>query len=133
MIREYPEVLKPAGDCYRDSRVRSVFAMAPALGPAFPAAGLKKILIPVENVAGESDQDVPIDSSAKYFAARIPKAKLHVFTGNVAHYGFLEHDRTGRKTLPGLCVDGKGVDRSSIDARTVRLALDFFGSALTEQ
>ena len=134
LIREYPEVLKHAGDCYRDSRVRSVFAMAPALGPAFPAAGLKKILIPVEIVAGESDQNVPIDSSAKYFAARIPKAKLHVFTGNVAHYVFLDTcTETGRKTLPGLCVDGKGVERSSIHARTVRLALDFFGSALTEQ
>jgi predicted dienelactone hydrolase len=132
MIREHPEVLKDAGESYRDPRVRSVFAMAPALGPAFPASTLKKISIPVEIVAGESDQNVPIASSAKYFAANIPGSKLQVFSGNVAHYVFLNTcTQTGRKTTPGLCVDGKGVDRDAIHARTVRLALDLFGSTLT--
>ena len=131
LIREHPEVLQHAGDYYRDPRVRSVFAMAPALGPAFPASGLKKISIPAEIVAGESDQNVPIASSAKYFAAEIPGAKLHIFPGNVAHYVFLEScTEAGRKRLPALCVDGKKVDRDAIHRETEHMATDFFRSTL---
>ena len=59
--------------------------MAPGLGPAIPASSLKTISIPVEIVAGGSDQNVPVALNAKYFAAEIPGAKLHIFPGNVAH------------------------------------------------
>lgn len=127
LIRDHPEVLKNAGDSYRDPRVRSVFAMAPALGPAFPVSGLKKIAIPVEIVAGESDQNVPIASSAKYFAANIPGAKIHIFPGNVGHYVFLDScTDAGRKTVSGLCTDAKGVDRDAIHHETAEMAVEFF-------
>jgi predicted dienelactone hydrolase len=131
LIQKRPEVLEHSGDSYRDARVRSVFAMAPALGPAFPASGLKKISIPVEIVAGESDQSVPIASSARYFAANIPGAKLHIFPGNVGHYVFLDScTGAGGKSLATICVDGNGVDRRAIHAKTVDLALEFFRSTL---
>ena len=131
LIREHPDVLRPAGGSYRDPRIRSVFAMAPALGPAFPAARLRNISIPVAIVGGESDQNVPIASSAKYFAATIPVAELHVFPGRVAHYVFLDTcTETGRKTLPGLCVDANGVNRDAIHLKTVELALEFFRRTL---
>jgi predicted dienelactone hydrolase len=131
LIQEHPEVLQHSGDSYRDPRVRSVFAMAPALGPAFPASGLKKIPVPVEIVAGESDQNVPIASSAEYFAANVPAAKLHIFPGGVAHYVFLDScTDSGRETAPTLCIDAKGVDRNAIHAKTVELALDFLRSTL---
>jgi predicted dienelactone hydrolase len=131
LIREHPELLEHAGDPYRDPRVRSVFAMAPALGPAFPASGLRKISIPVKIVAGESDQNVPIASSAKYFAANIPESKLHIFPGNVGHYVFLDsYTDNGRNSVSGICVDGKGVDRDRIHRETARLAIEFFGSTL---
>jgi predicted dienelactone hydrolase len=131
LIQERPEVLRHAGDSYRDLRVRSVFAMAPALGPAFPSSGLAKISIPVEIVAGESDRNVPIASSAKYFAATIPDAKLHIFPGAVAHYVFLD-SRTegGRKSASVLCNDATGVNRNAIHAKTVAFAADFFNRTL---
>jgi predicted dienelactone hydrolase len=131
LIEEHPEVLQRAGDSYRDPRIRSVFAMAPALGPAFPASGLKKISIPVEIVAGESDQNVPIASSAKYFAANIPGAKLHIFPGGVAHYVFLNScTENGRRNTPGICVDAQGVDRTAIHRETIELMLKFFRTTL---
>jgi len=131
LIREHPEVLKRSGNSLRDSRVRSVFAMAPALGTAFPASGLKKISIPVEIVAGESDQNIPIASSAKYFAAEIPGARLHIFGGDVGHYVFLDScTDAGLKNVPLLCVDGPGVDRNAIHRDTARMASDFFRSTL---
>jgi predicted dienelactone hydrolase len=131
LIREHPEVLQRSGGSYRDSRIRSVFAMAPALGPAFPASALRKISIPVEIVAGESDQNIPIASNAKYFAAEIPDAQLHIFPGNVGHYVFLDScTEAGRKSAPVLCVDGKGIDRNLVHRKTAQMASKFFRSTL---
>src|SRR5262249_26532144 len=131
LVREHPEVLQRPNDSYHDPRVRSAFAMAPALGPAFPASGLKKISIPVEIVAGESDENIPITTSAKYFAAEIQGAKLHIFPGNVGHYVFLDScSDAGRKSVPMLCVDRTGVDRSEIHGVTAQMATEFFRSTL---
>ena len=127
LMREHPEVLQHSGDTFRDARVRAVFAMAPGLGPAFTPSSLERISIPVQIVAGESDQNVPVELNAKYFAAKIPGAKLHIFPGNVAHYVFLDScSEIGRKTVPILCVDAQGVDRDAIHTDTVRRALQFF-------
>ena len=128
---EFQAALRHAGDSYRDARVRAVFAIAPALGPAFSAASLAKIDIPVDIVAGQVDTNVPIESSAKYFAASIPGSDLTIFPGNVAHYTFLDScTEAGRKTLPTLCTDGEGVDRDAIHAKTAALAVDFFNATL---
>jgi predicted dienelactone hydrolase len=128
---EFQTALRHAGDSYRDARVRAVFAIAPALGPAFSAASLAKIDIPVDVIAGQADANVPIESSAKYFASNIPGAKLTIFPGNVAHYVFLDScTEAGRKTLPNICIDGEGADRDVIHAKTAALAVDFFNATL---
>jgi predicted dienelactone hydrolase len=128
---EFQAALRHAGDSYRDARVRAVFAIAPALGPAFSAASLAKIDIPVDIVAGQADANAPIASNAKYFAANITGAKLTIFPGNVAHYVFLDScTETGRKTLPNICIDGEGVDRDAIHAKTAALAVEFFNATL---
>lgn len=130
---EFQAALKHAGDSYRDPRVRAVFAMAPALGPAFPAAGLAKISIPVEIVTGSADTSVPIGSNAKYFEANIPGAKL-VILPQVGHYAFLDScTEQGRQARPLICTDGPGVDRDAIHDKTVALALTFFESNLNKQ
>jgi predicted dienelactone hydrolase len=133
LIREHPEVLHHSGDSFRDVRVRAVFAMAPAIGPAFPSPTLEAISIPVQIVAGESDRNVSVALNAKYFAATIPGAKLHIFPGNVGHYVFLDScTKKGRTTVPMLCIDGQGVDRDAIHAETARRALQFFRVALDQ-
>jgi predicted dienelactone hydrolase len=131
LVRGRPEVLRRSDDSYRDPRVRSIFAMAPALGPAFPASGLKKISVPVEIVAGESDENLPIASNARYFAAEIPGATLHIFPGNVGHYIFVDScSDAGRKNAPMLCVDKKGADRNTIHRATAQMVSEFFHSTL---
>lgn len=128
---DFQQALAHAGDSYRDPRVRAVFAMAPALGPAFTAASLDKISIPVQLVAGTNDQSVPIGSSAKYFAAHIPGAKLVIFPGGVGHYVFLDVcTNKARKSLPILCSDALGVDRAAIHSSASGLALNFFAKNL---
>jgi len=131
LMKEEPDFLRHASDSYRDPRVRGVFVMAPALGPAFRPASLTKISIPVQIVAGEGDSNVPVGSGAKYLAANIPGAKLLIFEGTVGHYVFLDScTEQGRKNAPILCNDAVGVDRDAVHFQTVNSALQFFSRIL---
>jgi predicted dienelactone hydrolase len=125
-----PEIaasLKRQGESHRDPRVRAVFAIAPALGPAFPPEGLKKITIPVQIVAGIDDDSVPVASSARYFAAQIPGSKLVLLPNGVQHYQFLALcTPAGRQTLPLLCTDKPGVNREALHKSTAAAAIQFF-------
>lgn len=122
--------LQHASDSYRDPRIRAVFAIAPAIGPAFQPASLRKISIPVAIVAGSADNNVPIGSSAQFFAREIPHAQLTILPG-VGHYTFLfDCAETGKRTRPELCTDGQGIDRSAIHQKAAGLALAFFAKNL---
>jgi predicted dienelactone hydrolase len=127
---DHPERLRRAGDSYRDPRIRAVFAMAPALGPAFTPKALSRISIPVAIVAGDADKNVPIASGARYFAANIARAKLETLAG-VGHYAFLDTcTASAREARPMICADAAGVDRDAVHARTAAMAATFFAAAL---
>ena len=128
----YAKALREDGASYRDSRIRAVFTMAPALGPAFAPASLKTIAIPVAIVAGAQDSIVPVDANAKYDAAQIPHAALTIFPGEVDHYVFVDEcTEVGRSSLPLLCVDRPAVDRAAIHDEAIDLAAKFFASQLS--
>lgn len=133
LAKSDPEVrtsLQRAGNSYRDPRVRAVFAMAPALGPAFQPESLKKISIPVAIVAGTADANVPIGSSAEFFKNQIPGAELTLLPG-ATHYVFLfTCGEQGKNTRPVMCIDPAGIDRTAIHEKAARLALEFFGKHL---
>lgn len=127
----FQNALHHASDSYRDPRVRAVFAMAPALGPAFRPASLRRIAIPVMIVAGQADANVPIASNAKYFASNIPHARLTILPGDLGHYVFLNScTHAARESRPTLCRDASGVNRDMIHAKTATLAVQFFNGAL---
>ena len=132
--RNDPEIatsLQQEKEPHRDPRIRAVLAIAPALGPAFPPEGLKKIEIPVEIVAGIEDDSVPIKSSAEYLAAHISGAKLVLLKNGVQHYQFLAScTPAGRQKLPLLCTDGPGVNRDAIHKTTAAIAVAFFKAKL---
>jgi predicted dienelactone hydrolase len=128
----YAKALREDGASYRDSRIRAVFTMAPALGPAFAPASLKTIAIPVAIIAGAQDSIVPVDANAKYDAAQIPHAALTIFPGEVDHYVFVDEcTAEGRSSLPLLCVDRPGVDRAAIHDEAIDLAAKFFTGPLS--
>ena len=115
---------------HRDPRIRAIFAMAPALGPAFDPDSLAKISIPVQIVAGSADEVVPLESSAKFFAAHIPGAQLTIIQ-EVGHYTFLATcAELGRRTQPKLCLDRAGILRDEIHTQTANLAFHFFETNL---
>jgi predicted dienelactone hydrolase len=127
----FAAALADASKSYRDPRVRAVFAMAPALGPALTAQSLMEITIPVAVVAGTGDTIVPVDSNAKYVAANIPNAQLTLIHRGVGHYTFLDLcTPAGRETRPLVCVDAPDVDRAAVHDAVIELAAGFFAANL---
>ncbi len=58
------ESLKHAEISHRDTRIKAVFAIAPALGYSFTRESLAKIDIPFAFVVGEADQTAPAKTNA---------------------------------------------------------------------
>jgi predicted dienelactone hydrolase len=122
--------LREGAKSHRDPRVRAIFAMAPALGPAFDPAALAKISIPTQIVAGAVDNIVPLETSAKFFAAKIPGAQLTILQ-SVGHYTFLDTcAELGDRTKPQLCLDQAGILRDEIHVQTAAMAAKFFDANL---
>jgi predicted dienelactone hydrolase len=134
-VKQTPEVqraLEHAGDSYRDPRIKAVFAIAPAVARAFPAASLQRITIPVEIVAGAADAVAPPTENAEVFAASIPHSHLTILPGAVGHYTFLDvGTEAGKRRLPQLFVDNLGVDRVAVHRQVAEVAADFFDKELT--
>lgn len=120
-----------SGRSYRDPRVRAVFAIAPALGPAFIPESLRRIAIPVAIVAGTVDPIVPIGSNAELIAKLTPRASLMLLPDGVEHYTFLAAcTEGGRRAQPQLCVDRTGIDRAAIHQRIAERAVRYFDDTL---
>lgn len=115
---------------HHDPRIRAIFAIAPAIGPAFDPDTLAKIILSTQIVAGSVDDVVPLESSAKFFAAHIPGAQLTIIQ-EVGHYTFLAScAELGRRTQPKLCLDRAGILRDEIHTQTANLAYHFFETNL---
>jgi predicted dienelactone hydrolase len=122
--------LNESSRSHRDLRIRAIFAIAPAIGPAFSPDSLATISIPTQIVAGSADEVVPLESSAKFFAAHVPAAQLTIIQ-DVGHYTFLATcAELGRRTQPKLCLDRAGILRDEIHTQTANLAFHFFETNL---
>jgi predicted dienelactone hydrolase len=133
-IKQQPDVqdaILHSGDSYRDARIRAVFAIAPAVAHAFTPESLQRITIPVEIVAGASDQIVPPAKNAEFFAQNIKGTKLTILPGGVGHYTFLDvGTQAGKKQFPQFFVDNEGVDREVVHVQVGQMAADFFDREL---
>jgi predicted dienelactone hydrolase len=119
-----------SGRSYRDPRIRAVFAIAPALGPAFIPQSLQRITIPVALVAGTDDRIVPIDSNARLLAKWTPRASLTLLPG-AGHYTFLAVcTEAGRLAQPQLCAESADVNRETMHQRVAEHASQYFDKAL---
>ncbi|NJZ81629.1 lipoprotein signal peptidase [Ralstonia solanacearum] len=122
--------LARAGASYRDTRIRAVFAMAPALGMAFDAASLADVRIPVALVAGTADITAPVETNVRRIAGFLPQASLALLPG-ASHYTFLDTCLPPLvERLVNICKDGPGVDRNAVHAQVIERAGVFFSSTL---
>lgn len=123
--------LARAGASYRDTRIKAVFAVAPALGMAFDEAALGNITLPISLMAGDADVTVPVDTNVRRIAGLLPKADLLLVPG-ASHYTFIDTCLPGAVPhLPLLCQDNPGVNREAVHAQAIRRALDFFRATLS--
>jgi predicted dienelactone hydrolase len=120
------ESLRHASDSFRDKRVKRVFAIAPALGSGFTAAGLSQIKIPVAIVIGQADRVAPLATNAQRYADLIHGASLTVLSGDIGHYTFLAECTQRGQTVVDVCRDAEGVDRGQVHQRVAQLAFEFF-------
>jgi predicted dienelactone hydrolase len=126
----FRQALKRADQSLRDARIRSAFAIAPALGPAFIQNSLRAIAIPIAIVAGSNDRTVPVRPNAEALARLIPLANLTLLP-DASHYTFLATcTDAGRTAQPSLCAESANLDRNVIHQRTIELAVHFFDGTL---
>ena len=122
--------LARSGDSFRDARIHSVFAIAPAPGQAFHKSSFDYVTVPLTMVAGSADTLAPPTTNAEQFAAWMPTAKVAILPG-ASHYTFLDTcTPEGAQLLQQYCVDGSGVDRDEVHGKVVRMALAFFDRTL---
>jgi len=113
-----------------DARIRAVFLIDPALGPALDAKSLARVRVPVAVVYGTIDPVAPPASNGQAIARAIPGAQAIALPG-VGHYDFLsECGEAGAKAAAAYCTDGPGASRAQTHATTVAAALKFFGETL---
>jgi predicted dienelactone hydrolase len=106
-----------SGDSYKDTRIRSVFALAPAVGGGFTKAGLRTVKVPVHIVVGQADVVTPLATNAQRFADLIEGAKLTVLPGEAGHWTG-NHER---------------VDHATVLQGVSQLAWEFFEHTLTNE
>ncbi len=115
---------------HRDPRVKAVFSIAPALGPAIVPASLHGIDLPVAFVAGLGDRVLPVADNALSDARAIPNARLTLLSSAVGHYTFLSQcTATGRARFAPICEDS-GPVRAAAHRATIEIARSFFAENL---
>ncbi len=125
-----PASLARSGESFRDARIRSVFAIAPAPGQAFHASSFEYVTVPITLVAGTADTLAPPNINAEQFAAWIPQARIALLPG-VSHYTFLDLcTPEGIQVLQQYCTETSGVDRNAVHRKVTGMALAFFERTL---
>lgn len=121
---------------YSDSRIKAVFAMAPAIGIGHTDTSLKSIHIPVAIVGGWADDITPVSTNAERFAKLIPTATLTVLPGKVGHATFgslcTPAAAKGPDWLSWVCHDEEGIVRAKVHEQIEELVTEFLRRALAE-
>lgn len=111
-----------------DTRIRAVFALAPAGVALLDSASLAGITLPVRVLLGERDEQVDAPGTAAVLARLLPRADVSVL--DAAHYDFLaECTRKGQVVLRALCAGG-GAPRASLHRQAAEAAVTFFSKTL---
>jgi predicted dienelactone hydrolase len=127
---DFRERYNKAGHSWREPRIRAVLAMAPGPGPVLTPESLGQIAIPVALVAGDADEIIPPAAAAEAFAKAIPHATLKRFP-RAGHFVFIDNcAMAGRIFFSAVCRDPDGVDRETVHAESLALALEFFTTNL---
>jgi predicted dienelactone hydrolase len=115
---------------HRDARVKAVFSIEPAQGPATIPQSLAAIQIPIAFVAGLGDRILPITDNVIPDALAVPNAQVTLLPKPAGHYTFLINcTAAGRRKFPAVCA-GTESERSAVHRETLELAVSFFARTI---
>ena len=119
----------PEGDLPRETRIKAAVVMAP-LGVIFDAAGLAGISIPLRLYQAADDHVLVNAWNAEHIVALLPHPPEHAAVPG-GHYVFLAPCSPELATsMPQLCVDPPGTDRTAVHTQINQETLDFFNRTL---
>ena len=129
-VSKFPD-RSSASASYSESRIRAVFAMAPAVGQGFAQEDLASVSVPVSIVAGLHDEVLPFQLNAQRYAQFIAGSHLTALESG-GHYVFMPLcNPRGFQYAREVCADiAPSVDRKAIHERVEQLALKFFDEHL---
>ena len=115
---------------YKDERIKSVFAMAPAVGSAITKESLNEIELPVFIIASKDDELVSPKYGAIRYAENIPFSDL-VMLPSGGHFIFLQCNAITTvvdwfNSELDLCGTNFSVDRDKIREMVSAKAVSFF-------
>lgn len=116
------------GDDYSDPRIRTVAALAPALGSGFTADSLASIDRPVLVIVGDADETTPAATGGQVVAEGIPGAEF-VMLDATDHYSFLNPCTPRGKRFVPACTE-VGRNRQAIHEEAAELVLDHLSETL---
>ena len=119
---------------YKDERIKSVFSMAPAVGPAITKESLAEIELPVFIIASKDDELVSPNYGAIRYAENIPLSDL-VLLPSGGHFIFLECNAITTvvdwfNSELDLCGTQFNLDRDGIRKMVSAKAVSFFNDNL---
>ncbi|GAB5452909.1 MAG: hypothetical protein Hals2KO_32370 [Halioglobus sp.] len=125
-----------AGSSNKDDRFKSVFAMAPAVGPGVTTSSLEAIDIPVYIISTEDDELLGLEHHAYHYANHIPDAQLELIPSG-GHFLFVECSLVTRIANWfieefDLCGSQFNIDRDSARQDIARQAVIFFDRTIGE-
>lgn len=117
---------------FKDSRIKSFVALAPAIGLGFDNLDqTKSINAPILIIGAENDQMAPIKTNAENYKKLIPNSTFIKLEGEVGHYVFLcEGDADLKKLAKKYYQDAKTVNRDSIHRKVEKEVITFFQNTL---
>jgi predicted dienelactone hydrolase len=119
---------------YKDSRIKAIFSMAPAVGAAITKASLESIEIPVYIIAAVDDELAYPAYNAIHYADNIPDSNLEMLPSG-GHFIFLEcnfatHIADWFIDELDLCGNEFSVDRPQVRGKVAAEAVAFFNQSI---
>ncbi|MFD2205853.1 alpha/beta hydrolase family protein [Kiloniella antarctica] len=123
--KKFRQSMERQGVSYRDHRIKSAVALAPAPTiRAFEPASLKSISVSVGIMVGQDDKEAAHQDCAVWLKEQNPRMTLELLEKNVGHYVFLpEATPLDLVNEPDIFRDPEGVNRRDIHDRATRFVL----------
>ena len=113
----------------KDSRIKMIVLLDPALGSAVNSESLRAIKLPTMVVGATNNDFLPWKNHGFRYATEIPNAKTNLLMGQEGHFVFLNTCDNKIKVMGvSLCEDRAGVDRKATQENVARVLVEFVRS-----